>query len=637
MCGLAGILGPGADDAHRLGAAMGLALAHRGPDAQGIWADAEAGVALVHRRLSILELSAAGAQPMHSADGRWVLAFNGEIYNHRALRAELEKSGGRHWRGHSDTEVLLEAIAQWGVKEALQRCTGMFALAAWDRQTRILTLARDRLGEKPLYVGRVGGDIVFGSELRAFRQHPAWRHDVEPAALTWMLEVGYVPAPWSIHPGIFKLPAASMLQLRPAQAWSKDVGGFCQQLQPYWQLDSEIEQARQSPWTGSESEALETLQSLLDDAVCAQMDADVPVAALLSGGIDSSLIVASMVKQAPGKVHAFTVGFDEPTLDETSAATATAQFLGVHHTVLPLQSNTALDLVESLPEVYDEPFADAAQLPALMVCHAAKGIAGVVLTGDGGDELFHGYQRYLDAARLWPWMTRTPARLRGWICRRAETLAECLPPGRLGRALIRQSTRLTSGDVPSYAMSLLRFPSMRTKAATLFLQDPAWPRLPACLLQAPIGEQLRYFDQAFTLPEGIHTKLDRASMRAGLELRVPMLDLRLLSFSWQLPLHWLANKDQGKCLLRKLAASQLPPATAHRRKHGFDVPVSQWLRGPLKKWSASLLAPHALENEPHLDAKRIQVLFKAHQSGKADYGYALWAVLMFRLWSLRYG
>lgn len=636
MCGFAGLVTKSGEITEALCERVGASLAHRGPDDQGIWVDQNAGIALVHRRLSIVDLSPAGMQPMHSADGRWVIAFNGEIYNHQSLRAALEKSAAARWRGHSDTEVLLEAIAFWGLETALRRCSGMFALALWDRQTRTLTLARDRMGEKPLYVGRVGGDIVFGSELRALRQHPAWQHAIEPAALEWMLQVGYVPAPWSIHPGVFKLPAGCMLQLKDCMYWPGNVGEFQQQLQRYWNLGHEIDQARSQPWTGSHEQALTEIQRLLDDSVRQQMLADVPVGALLSGGIDSSLIAASMARQAGRKIRTFTVGFDIPDLDESTAASEIAAFLGTDHVNLPLSSSRALEIAHVLPEIYDEPFADAAQIPALMLAQAAKEFIGVALTGDAGDELFHGYTRYFSAARLWPKVSWLPGQARERICRSVGKFAALLPPTGFGRSLIRQAGRLKVGSAQAYAANLIRFPGAGSLPAESMLADPAWPVLPQSLESAPLEEQMRFYDQAFALPEGIHTKLDRASMRAGLELRVPLLDSRLVTLSWQFPLQWQTRGSMGKCLLRELAAKQLPPQASTRRKHGFDVPVSQWLRGPLRKWADNLLAPEALARTPWLDTGRIRVLFDMHQAGKADYGYALWSLLMFRLWNLHY-
>jgi len=458
MCGLAGLLGPLPSAPMQVLQAMGESLRHRGPDSDGIWADLNAGVGLVHRRLAVVDLSEAGAQPMSSAGGRFVLAFNGEIYNHADLRIDLEAAGHGAWRGHSDTEVLLKAIELWGIETALQRCNGMFALAFWDLETCELVLARDRTGEKPLYVGWVGNDIVFGSELRALRCHPAWRHAVEPAALAMMLRIGYVPAPWSIHPGVFKLPAASLLRLQVRDAARPlSAEEFQSRLQHYWSLDGVIAAALANPWDGSEEDALHALQSLLDHAVHLRMLADVPIGALLSGGVDSSLVVASMQRQSMLPIRTFTVGFDEPSLDESKPASVIARLLGTNHEEIRLPAFQALELAGRLPEIYDEPFADAAQLPALLVCAAARQRVTAALTGDGGDELFHGYQRYLDAGRAWALLGRVSPAAREASAGLAHGAARIFS-GALGSALRRQSSRIGAMDADDYYTRLLTFP-----------------------------------------------------------------------------------------------------------------------------------------------------------------------------------
>lgn len=634
MCGLAGILGPGSADP-ALASAFAAALAHRGPDAEGQWADPAAGIALAHRRLSIVDLSPAGAQPMVSADGRWVLAYNGEIYDHAALRARLEAEAPRRWRGHSDTEVLLEAIASWGVEAALARCNGMFALAAWDRVERRLVLARDRTGEKPLYVGTVGADLVFASELKAFRRHPAWRHAVEPRALGWLLELGYVPAPWSIHPGVFKLPAGSLLRLVPGDAdWRPDAAGFAARVERWWCLEDAVAEARATPWEGSEAEALNALRALVDDAVALRMEADVSVGALLSGGIDSTLVVASMARQSVRPVRTFTVGFDDPALDESAPAAAIARQLGTEHTHLALPAGEALALVEHLPDLYDEPFADAAQVPAVLVARAARRAVAVALTGDGGDEVFHGYQRYLDAERAWGAIGAWPVGARSGLAAMLRGAGRALPPGRWSQRALRQGVRLGALDVDAYGRALMRFDGARAVDADL---DPAWAAVPSVLDGATPSERLRWRDQALALPEGIHAKLDRASMAVGLELRVPLLDPRLMQLAWRLPAAWHARDGVGKRLLRALAAEVAPVGIAARRKQGFDVPLTAWLRGPLRDWAETLLAPAALAREPLLDAAHARRLWRDHLAARADHAHALWALLMYRAWSERHG
>lgn len=630
MCGLAGVVGPGSFDAALIGS-MGHSLSHRGPDGQGEWRDPAARIALVHRRLSILDLSPAGAQPMNSADGRWVIAFNGEIYDHADLRTALEADAPRSWRGHSDTEVLLEAIAAWGVESALSRCNGMFALAAWDRRERSLVLARDRTGEKPLYVGAVGPDLVFASELKAFRRHPAWRHAVDPNALGWLLEVGYVPAPWSIHPGVFKLPAGSLLRLSAHDAeWRPCVSGFLRRAERWWKLEDLVAKAKASPWKDGEQAALAAVKETIDDAVRLRMLADVSVGALLSGGIDSTLVVASMARQSSRPVRTFTVGFEVPAIDEAGQALATARHLGTQHTQVDLPAEAALSLVSRLPEVYDEPFADAAQLPAILVAEAARRQVVVALTGDGGDEVFHGYQRYLDAERNWSGIGRLPHAVRCAMAGGLRLAGRACPAGETRSRLIRQAGRIGVRDIEEYGAALMRLPGAR---GAPHAGDPAWPGVPTALSGAGVGERLRFLDQAFSLPEGIHAKLDRASMSVGLELRVPLLDLRLLELAWRMPPQWHARDGVGKRLLRQLAREAAPPGTALRRKQGFDVPVSAWLRGPLRDWAETLLSPSALAREPLLDPLHVRALWEDHLARRADHGYALWALLMFRSWS----
>lgn len=634
MCGLAGILGPGAAGP-ALASAFAAALVHRGPDAEGQWADPAAGIALAHRRLSIVDLSAAGAQPMASADGRWMLAFNGEIYDHAALRVRLDAESPRRWRGHSDTEVLVEAIAAWGVEATLARCNGMFALAAWDRRDGLLVLARDRTGEKPLYVGAVGHDLMFASELKAFRRHPAWRHAVEQRALDWLLELGYVPAPWSIHPGVFKLPAGALLRLRVADAgWRPDAAAFAARVERWWRLDEVMAQARAAPWEGGEDDALHALRSLIDDAVALRMEADVPVGALLSGGIDSTLVVASMARQASRPVRTFTVGFDDPCLDESDTAATIASHLGTQHRHLPLAAHAALDLVQRMPEAYDEPFADVAQVPALLVAIAARREVAVVLTGDGGDEVFHGYQRYLDAERAWGVIGGWPPAARAGAAALLRGAGRVLPPGRTSQRLLRQGLRVGASNVDDYGRALMRFDGAQMVDAC---HDPSWVVPPEALEGATPGERLRWRDQALALPEGIHAKLDRSSMAVGLELRVPLLDPRLLALAWRFPAAWHARDGVGKRMLRRLAEGIAPVGIATRPKQGFDVPLASWLRGPLRDWAEALLASNALAREPLLDVEHARAMWRNHLSGRADHSHALWALLMYRAWSERYG
>lgn len=629
MCGIAGVLGPGASDASIV-AAMAASLAHRGPDGEGIWRDDSGSVALGHRRLAILDLSPSGAQPMADASGRWVVSFNGEIYNHRELRRSL---GGdsRAWRGTSDTEVLLQAIAEWGIDAALARCEGMFALALWDRQGRELVLARDRMGERPLYVGWVGRDIVFGSELRALRRHPSWQGGILEPAVSAFLRWGFVPAPMSIHPGVFKLPAGTLLRLRPGTAAAPgSPEAFDARLERYWRLSTVIDAARRDPWTGSFDDATAEAQALLDRAVACRMQADVRVGALLSGGIDSSLVVASMQRQSTTPVKTFTVGFDDAAIDESAVASQVARCLGTEHHALHLPMAEAADWVGRVATVYDEPFADVAQLPAMLVSEAVRRHVTVALTGDAGDELFAGYQRYRDCGRAWAIRSALPESAAGAVGALLGRLAAAAP-GRWGRLPIRADRsrgRWRSRRLDDFYGDWLAFPGAPLPVGGV-------PALAGFAGQPPLAAlspmaRMRFLDQGATLPEGIHTKLDRASMAFGLELRVPLLDSALVAFSWRLPEPWLRRGPTGKVILREMLARSLPAAVATRPKQGFDVPIGAWLRAGLRDWAADLVA--GAGGVPGLDVAHLRRSFEAHLAGRVDHGHALWAALVLLAW-----
>lgn len=631
MCGLVGYIGGDPDRREMFLRSAAAALKHRGPDGSGIW-NPEGPIGLAHRRLAIVDLSDAGAQPMSSADGRWVITFNGEIYNHRQLREELSDGRSSAWRGHSDTEVLVDAIARFGIVETLRRCNGMFAMAAWDREASELWLARDSTGEKPLYVGWVGGGVAFASELRALRAHTAWAGGVDQEALAWMLTFGYVPAPLSIHPGVFKLPAGCCLALRPGderRAPSSDE--FKARLVRWWRLDELAGSASARDERMSGTEALDRLDALLDDAVDLRMQADVPVAAMLSGGIDSTLVVSSMVRRAPGNVRTFTVAFDEPGVDEAAHAAAVARSLGTLHEEVRCPAGAALALVDRLPDIYDEPFADPAQIPAVLVSEAIRQQVPVALTGDGGDELFEGYQRHLDALVWWGVMGRLGASGRMSVGSTLRRLSDLLPAGSASRASGRLGARLAAEDFDDYYRRVLQFP----ESAALGLHAArrlGLPSPPAGLVA--LGARMRFVDQMLGLPEGIHTKLDRASMSAGLELRVPFLDPRIQALSWQLPADSHAGAGTGKLWLRRLLARRMPGGVAKRRKQGFDVPIGEWLRGPLKPWAMELLSEMGdfLPSRTH-----VEQVWAAHLVGRRDATYAMWAVLSYLAWARRHG
>lgn len=629
MCGIAGILAPDARPLEPTLAAMAEALRHRGPDADGIWSDGDAGVGFAHRRLSILDLSPHGAQPMASASGRFVLCYNGEIYNHAVLRRDLEAGGAIAWRGHSDTEVLLEAIERWGIRTTLERCNGMFAFAVWDRQQRTLTLARDRLGEKPLYIGRVGGMLAFASELKALRRLPGWQETVDRQALTELLRFGYIPAPRSIQSGVFKLPAASLISFGAAEAaLPLALDDFAARAENYWDLSAIAAAGTADQFAGDEADAATELEALLGDAVRLRMEADVPVGTLLSGGIDSSLVAALMQKASPRPVKTFTIGFGDSRFDEARHARRVSAHLGTEHTELYLTPERALEAIPRLTEVYDEPFADPSQLPTLLVCEMARRHVTVALSGDGGDELFFGYARYGDALRTWRKLGGWPSGARRAAGGGLRALGRTVGNG-LGFRLRRLGRRIDATDFDAYYANLLSL-SLTPTAAGWPTGLPTDPPFPPGL--ADPARRMMLADQLAYLPEDILTKTDRASMAASMELRVPLLDPRVVEFAWHLPAAYRWDGHRGKRLLRQLLYRLVPRDIVDRPKQGFEIPVDDWLRGPLRDWMLDLLAPAALRSAGLLDACAVSGLVDEHLAGRGNNGYALWPVLVFEAW-----
>lgn len=633
MCGIAGILAPDARPLEPTLAAMTEALRHRGPDADGIWSDGDAGIGFAHRRLSILDLSPQGAQPMASASGRFVLCYNGEIYNHAALRRDLEAGGAIAWRGHSDTEVLLEAIERWGIRTTLERCNGMFAFAVWDRQQRTLTLARDRLGEKPLYIGRVGGMLAFASELKALRRLPGWQETVDRQALAELLRFGYIPAPRSIQSGVFKLPAASLISFGAAEAaLPLALDDFTARAENYWDLPAIAAAGTADQFAGDEADAATELEALLGDAVRLRMEADVPVGTLLSGGIDSSLVAALMQKASRRPVKTFTIGFGDSRFDEARHARRVAAHLGTEHTELHLTPERALEAIPRLTEVYDEPFADPSQLPTLLVCEMARRHVTVALSGDGGDELFFGYARYGDALRTWRQLGGWPTGTRRAAAGGLRALGRTVGNG-LGFRLRRLGRRIDATDFDAYYANLLSL-SLTPTAAGWPTGLPTDPPFPPGL--ADPARRMMLADQLAYLPEDILAKTDRASMAASLELRVPLLDPRVVEFAWHLPAAYRWDGRRGKRLLRQLLYRLVPRDIVDRPKQGFEIPVDDWLRGPLRGWMLDLLDPAALRSARLLDASAVSGLVDEHLAGRGNNGYALWPVLVFEAWRRTY-
>ena len=648
MCGITGFLShrpPAAEQMRATVTRMAETLAHRGPDEQRAWVDAAAGCALGHRRLSIVDLSEHGAQPMHSACGRYVIVFNGEIYNHPELKDEIERAGAAPaWHGHCDTEVMLAAIAHWGLHDATTRFTGMFAFALWDRQARTLALVRDRVGEKPLYYGWAGDTFVFGSELKALRAHPAWRGEIDRDALTLYMRYSCVPAPYSIYKDIRKLAPGSILTL-PADS----VPGTLPAPVGYWSAMAVAANGLQRPYAGSVTEATAELDKHLRTAIAGQMIADVPLGAFLSGGIDSSTVVALMQAQSSAAVRTFTIGFTEDAYNEAQHAAAVARHLGTDHTELYLTARDALDVVPQLPQMYDEPFADSSQIPTHLVAKMAHQHVKVCLSGDGGDELFGGYTRHAWTGRMWSTLQRYPSGLRTALARLLmsvspatwnsllQAIAPCLPralrQSHPGDKLHKAAMVMNAADAQEI---YLRLVSQWQNPAALVI-DGAEPVLPArgsalWKIGGDVASSQMLLDLVGYLPDDILVKVDRAAMNVSLETRVPFLDHKVVEFAWRLPLAMKIRDGQGKWLLRQLLYKYVPRELVERPKTGFGVPLDSWLRGPLKTWAGDLLASARLNREGFLRAEPIAKMWGEHLSGRRNNQHALWNVLMFEAW-----
>lgn len=634
MCGIAGYLSTSIAVTETIGTNMANRIQHRGPDGAGIWLDAEAGVVLAHRRLAVVDLTDAGKQPMASVDGRWTLVFNGEIYNHQTLRKEVQAAGWTtSWRGHSDTETLLAALQLWGLEDTLTRLNGMFAIALWDQEDRSLFLARDRIGEKPLFYSAFGQSFAFGSELKAFKGCPDWHGEIDRHVLSLYLRHGYVPDPHCIYHGVSKLAPGHWLCVKDGKA-SAPV--------PYWQL-SEV--TRAPVQDASPEDIIDTLEGRLKTAVGLRMEADVPLGAFLSGGIDSSLVVAMMQSQSERPVQTFTIGFEVPGYNEAENAKAMAVHLGTDHTELYLSPKDAMDVIPSLPQIWDEPFADSSQIPTLLLSKMTREHVTVALSGDGGDELFCGYNRYGQGYSLHRRLRGLPRPLRDGLARvlhslPAHTIDRVIaampqnlryPPvgdrlNKLGLVL----SKTEGADFYRTLVSQFQDPSVIangvSEAPSLLSNPDAWPAFD------DFRATMMYLDMLTYLPGDILTKVDRASMAVSLEARVPLLDHTLIEYAWSLPLDVKVRNGKTKWALRQVLERHVPIELIERPKMGFGIPIEHWLAGPLRDWAEALLDEKQMAEEGYLNSTAVRALWDGYCGGRNRAHYPIWTILMFQAW-----
>jgi asparagine synthase (glutamine-hydrolysing) len=642
MCGIAGFLNGASNELTReLGevtSAMNISLQHRGPDDHGVWIDENAGVALVHRRLSILDLSPAGHQPMISADERFVIIYNGEVYSYQPIAAELAASGFK-FRGHSDTEVILNSFAVNGVEATLKRMIGMFAIALWDRRDRTLTLIRDRLGIKPLYWARFGKLFLFGSELKALRAHPGWAPQIDRDAVAAFMRHNYVPAPHSIYQGVHKLEPGTILTL----PWQGEP-----QISRFWNARTVAHNGTLHPLEAGDAELTEQLETLLQDAVSRRMIADVPLGAFLSGGVDSSTVVALMQKARLGKVRTFSIGFDLPGYNEAPHAAAVAHHLGTDHTELTVTSSQAFDVIPKLPEFYDEPFADSSQIPTYLVSAMTRKHVTVALSGDGGDELFAGYNRYQLTQRFWQALSLMPRGLRN-AAASALTMVRPDQWTALSAALPFRLRPPQTGDKLHKLAAVLKLESpdalyrrlvSHWEPSEIVLQSLEPPSIIAdekIVQEFPdLLARMQFLDLVTYLPDDILTKVDRASMAVALEARVPLLDHRVVEFAWRLPRNAKVRNRTTKWILRQVLYRHVPRALIERPKMGFGIPLGEWLRGPLRDWAEDLLDEKRLRDAALLDPRVVRRFWQEHVNGSRNWQYLLWDVLMLEAWRERW-
>lgn len=616
---------------------MSAALSHRGPDDAGIWIDESRGLALGHRRLSIMDLSQAGHQPMASHCGRYIIIFNGEMYNYQTIRNRIDESGKIAWRGNSDTEVILAAISRWGIVDALKEFVGMFAFAIWDREDEALYLIRDRMGEKPLYYGWSSGVFLFGSELKPLCSHPAWRGDIDRDVLGLYFRNNYVPSPYSIYENIYKLPPGTFLKLNLKSTAPDELTEPAQ----YWSLCEAAQRGISNPFPGTDEDAISELDRHLREAIVGQMISDVPLGAFLSGGVDSSAIVALMQSQSPKPVRTYTIGFEDVAYNEANYANAVAKHLGTDHTEVYVTPEECMSVIPELPTLYDEPFADSSQIPTYLVCKMARQHVSVCLSGDGGDEIFLGYNRHVQLDRLQRLFKKIPLPARKlisaglnvvpaawmeWILRKRKY-------GILADQIQKIADIIGKSDPAEMYQTLTKFWEYPSKIVlgshekqSLLTDKTLWPDF------ANVLHIIMYVEQMTSLPDDMLVKVDRAAMALGLETRVPFLDHRLVEFSWRLPLAMKCRDGLSKWILRQILYKHVPSSLIERPKSGFGIPIDIWLKGPLRDWAEELLNETRLKNEGYLNSALVRSKWEEHIQGKKKWQPHLWGVLMFQAW-----
>jgi asparagine synthase (glutamine-hydrolysing) len=649
MCGISGFINHtcSKDDWRSILTDSADALVHRGPDGSGIWFDEKTGCGLAHRRLAILDLSDNAGQPMVSSSGRFVLVYNGEIYNYQDLRSELEEQTDISWRSTSDTEVMLAAMESWGIEKAVRKFVGMFAFALWDKKDRLLHLGRDRLGIKPMYYSRCGSTFIFGSELKALRKHPAFRADIDRNAIALYLRHNCIPAPYTIYQNTYKLEPGKILMVRADDIQS---GNELPAPQTYWSAQKVVETSQ--PISTGQTDAaycIYELEQRLKSAVSMRMISDVPLGVFLSGGVDSSMVASLMQAQSSIPVKSFSIGFEEGAYDEARHARSVAEHLGTDHTELYVTPEEAMAAIPSLPVLYDEPFSDSSQIPTFLLSKLTRRFVTVSLSGDGGDELFGGYNRYRWVGRIRALQDRLP---RAMIRKAADAACHISPAAwdsGFNRLAALLPMKYQFGAVGDKIHKLVNAMSFFSPEEIYYCLVSHWSKPEKIVRHAAepgtkitdtkthprfddFTELMMYLDMVTYLPDDILTKVDRASMGVGLEARVPLIDHRVVEFAWQIPMAMKIRNGTGKWILRKILDKYVPRELIERPKTGFAIPLDKWLRGPLRDWAAALLEPKKLTSEGFFDPGPIQLKWQQHLSGTHNWQYPLWDILMFQAW-----